>query len=140
MKSLSLLLTVAAVACGCNGSRDALPVAAGPSTSQQSAPAREPAGKETLVAQFAPDGKRIAVTSKDGVVRLWDLQTGKSLPPPKDGTDAGTGQRVPPRYEPERPDHMPVLGPDNFQRLQDQIDALEKRVRELENKGATPNR
>jgi hypothetical protein len=35
---------------------------------------------------------------------------------------------------------MPVVGPDNFQRLQDQVDALEKRVRELEKKGTVPNR
>jgi hypothetical protein len=27
---------------------------------------------------------------------------------------------------------MPMLGPDNLQRLQDQIDALERRVQELE--------
>jgi hypothetical protein len=35
---------------------------------------------------------------------------------------------------------MPLVGPDHLQRLQDQIDALEKRVRELEKKGTVPNR
>jgi hypothetical protein len=35
---------------------------------------------------------------------------------------------------------MPVVGPDNLQRLQDQIDALEKRLRELEKKGTVPSR
>jgi len=39
----------------------------------------------------------------------------------------------PPRYDPKRIDNMPVVGPDNFQILQDQIDALERRIERLEN-------
>ena len=84
------------------------------------------------------------VTSKDGTVRLWDAQTGQSLPLTNSGTmqvwDISRGHPVPPRYEPDRPDNMPILGPDNFQRSQDQIDALEKRVQQLEKKANIPGR
>jgi WD40 repeat protein len=89
-------------------------------------------------AQFTPDGRQIAVQSKDGTTRIWDGLTGQALPLANGAAvqvwDATTGQSVPPRYEPNNPDNMPMVGPDNFQRLQDQIDALEKRVRELEEK------
>ena len=69
--------------------------------------------------EFTPDGKRIITAPKDGVAQVWDAATGRLLLP---------------KYEPGTPDHMPVVGPDNFLRLQKQIDALEKRISELEKK------
>ena len=56
-------------------------------------------------------------TTGQGGVQLWDLSSRRAVPPP---------------YQPDRPDNMPMIGRDNFQRVQDQIDALERRVQELE--------
>jgi WD40 repeat protein len=101
-------------------------------------PSQPLASQQTLTAQFAPDGKRILLSSKDkdGTIRIWDAQTGQALPLTNGAkvqlSDFDAGRLVPPRYQPERTDNMPMLGPDNFQRLQDQIDALERRVQDLE--------
>jgi len=37
-----------------------------------------------------------------------------------------------PRYDRNRIDNTPVVGPDNFKILQNQIDALEQRTQQLE--------
>jgi WD40 repeat protein len=94
------------------------------------------------VAQFSPDGKRIVTTSKDGGVRIWDARTGQALSSTNGMVvwDLPKGQPVPPRYEAGTPDNMPIVGVDNFKVLQDQIDGLEKRVRELETKLAQTRR
>jgi WD40 repeat protein len=81
-----------------------------------------------LAAAFSPDGGRIVTTAADGSVRIWDMQTGRAL------------STEPPRYHSGTPDNMPVVGGDNFKVLQDQIDALEKRVRELETKAGPTKR
>ena len=95
-------------------------------------------------AQFSPDGKRILVTSQDGKVRIWDVQTGQTLTPGTNGTiqvwDVASGKPLLPHYHADTPDKMPMIGTDNFKVLQDQIDALEKRVQELEKKATASGR
>jgi WD40 repeat protein len=83
---------------------------------------------QVRIAQFSPDGKRIVTRSTDGNVRIWDVRTGQAL------------STEPPRYQSGTPDNMPIVGGDNFKVLQDQIDALEKRVRELETKASPTSR
>jgi WD40 repeat protein len=70
-------------------------------------------------AQFSPDGKVIVTTTPDGKTRVWDVAQNPPLPE---------------RYDGRTVDNMPVMGSDNFKILQDQIDALRKRVEELEKK------
>ncbi|MGS2808425.1 toll/interleukin-1 receptor domain-containing protein [Nocardia sp. MW-W600-9] len=41
-----------------------------------------------LRAVFSPDGRRIAGTSADGAVQIWDAETGKSVVPPLVGFDS----------------------------------------------------
>jgi hypothetical protein len=96
-----------------------------------------PPEKAVSITEFSPDGKRVLVTSNDAVARIWDAQSGKALPASvTNGNvqvwDSTTGQRVPPRYQSGTPDGMPIIGGDNFKVLQDQIDALEKRIQALE--------
>jgi WD40 repeat protein len=79
-------------------------------------------------AQFSPDGHRILTTSTDGKVRIWDVRTGQAL-----STELS-------RYQSGTPDNMPIVGGDNFKVLQDQIDALEKRIRDLETKASPSSR
>ena len=69
-------------------------------------------------------------------MRIWDARTGQALSSTNGMVvwDLAKGQPVSPRYEPGTPDNMPIVGGDNFKVLQDQIDGLEKRVRELETK------
>jgi hypothetical protein len=90
-------------------------------------------------AQFSPDGKRIIAASKDGTARIWDAQTGKPL---TNGTiqvwHYPASNQSTPRYRGGTPDNMPIVGGDNFKVLQDQIDALEKRVKQLETKACPP--
>jgi len=136
MKALSLLLSLALVAVGCSKKLSSLPEQAASAVSQLANPSHSQSGQAIVTAQFSPDGKRIVVASKDGTARIWDAKTGQPLPLTNGATmqvwDLTTGRPVPSRYQPDTPDNMPVLGPDNFQRLQDQIDALEKRIQELE--------
>lgn len=70
--------------------------------------------------EFSPDGRRLITKTAESTVRIWDAQTGQQMPLP--------------RYEKQNPDNMPVVGPDHFQQLQDQIDALEERLQQLEKK------
>ncbi len=136
MKTLMPLLTVALVLCVWSRDRVAVRGQTSPSTTQS--PATE---KQVGVAEFMPDGKRIIVTSNDGKVRIWDARTGQALSTATNGTiqvwDLAKGEPMLPRYKPDTTDRMPMLGTDNFKVLQDQIDALEKRVRELEKKLST---
>ena len=79
---------------------------------------------------FAPDGRLWATTNMHGTVRIWDVQSGKPLT-----SEVAQAWSAPlPRYDPKRIDNMPQVGPDNFKILQDQIDALEQRIEQLENK------
>lgn len=50
------------------------------------------AGGTTFVA-FSPDGKSIASTGGDGVVRLWDVATGQLISTPGDKLGGGTRLR-----------------------------------------------
>jgi WD40 repeat protein len=68
-------------------------------------------------------------SSSDGSLRVWDARSGQLL-----STISGTNPAAPRRYQKDNPDNMPTVGPDNFQILQDQIDALQKRVETLERK------
>jgi len=90
-------------------------LAQGGATNSVPVPTKQP----TYSGAFSPDGKRIITAPKDRVAQVWDAATGRLLLP---------------KYEPGTPDNMPVVGPDNFLRLQKQIDALEKRISELEKK------
>ncbi len=136
MNTLMTLLTVALILFAWSSDRVAVQGQTSPPTTQP--PAAE---KQVKAAVFAPDGKRIIVTSNDGKVRIWDARTGQALPTGTNGTiqiwDLASGKPVSPRYSPDAPDKMPMVGTDNFKVLQDQIDALEKRVRELEKKLGT---
>jgi WD40 repeat protein len=139
MKARVLLLSLCLIAVGCNKNLTSLPDKAASALAQlaEPSPAAE-TSKRVENAQFSPDGERIVVRSQDGTARIWDAQTSQLLSstngPKVQVWDATTGRAVPPRYQPNRPDNMPMIGPDNFQRLQDQIDALERRVQELEKK------
>jgi len=75
-------------------------------------------------------------------MRIWDARTGQALTSTNGMVvwDLSKGQPVLPRYEASTPDNMPIVGGDSFKVLQDQIDALEKRVRELERKTGQPGR
>ncbi len=132
MKRIYLPLVLLLVACGCG--RDGASIG-GQKIAAGLAPSLNP---KIAVAQFTPDGKRVVVTSKDGTAQIWDAQTGKPLPQVTNGAvqvwDLSNGQPALPRYDGGTPDHMPVLGGDNFKVLQDQIDGLEKRVQALEKK------
>jgi WD40 repeat protein len=92
-------------------------------------PASSAQSQSVTAAQFSPDGKRIVTTSRDGTTRIWDVRSGEAL----SSTNRILIRPVPPRYE-ETPDNTAIVGVDNFKVLQDQIDVLEKRVRELETK------
>jgi hypothetical protein len=144
MKALNLLLLLTALTGGCSKNPASLQEKAASAFSQLSNPGQSKGGQPVVAAQFAPDGQRIIVTSKDGTTRIWDAKSGQPLSstnaPSVQVWDTTTGQPIPPRYQPDRPDNMPMIGPDNFQRLQDQIDALEKRVQELEKKAKQPGR
>ena len=89
-----------------------------------------------------PGGDRIVTWSFGGTARIWDARTGQALSS-SNGLmvwDLSKGKPVPPRYEAGTPDNMPIVGVDNFKVLQDQIDGLEKRVRELETKTGQTHR
>jgi WD domain, G-beta repeat len=146
MKTLIALLTLTLILCVWSGDRVAVrgQQTPDPPTTQPPAAGRSFGGTEVRVAEFSPDGKRVLVTSQDGTVRIWDAQTGQALAPGTNGTiqvwDVASGKPVLPRYHADTPDKMPMIGRDNFKTLQDQIDALEKRVQELEKKAATSGR
>ncbi len=136
MKAPGLLFSFLLLAVACSKNPASLTEKAASAISQLSNPIPAPPGQATFVAQFTPDGKRIVVAGKDGTTQIWDARPGQPLITTNGPTiqiwDVNTGKPVPPRYQPNRPDNMPMIGPDNFQKLQDQIDALEKRVQELE--------
>jgi WD40 repeat protein len=111
MKRIYLLVLLALVFCGCRRN-----------------PASVTKNQRIAAVQFNPDGRRILTTSTDGKVRIWDARTGQAL-----STELS-------RYQSGTPDNMPIVGGDNFKVLQDQIDALEKRVRELETKASPSSR
>ena len=73
---------------------------------------------------FTPDGRLLTT---NGTVRLWDLQSGQEIT-----GDVPLRSIARERYDPRHIDNMPQVGPDNFKILQDQIDALEQRIRKLE--------
>ena len=77
---------------------------------------------------FSPDGKVLATSDSNGTLRLWDVQSGKLLT----GDVARVWSAPVKRYDPGRLDNMPIYGPDNLKILQDQIDALERRIERLE--------
>ena len=127
MKQIHLLALLVLVLCGCR-----------PSSSPQNQRVASAENQEVVAAQFSPDGRRILTTSKDRKLRIWDARRGV-LVSSTDGTqtwDVSKDKPMPSRYEEGTLDNMPIVGGDNFKVLQNQIDALEKRVRELETKGA----
>jgi WD40 repeat protein len=77
---------------------------------------------------FSPDGRLLTT---NGTVRLWDVRSGQEI-------TGGVPFRsvAPERYDSRNIDNMPQVGPDNFKILQDQIDALEQRIRKLEQERA----
>lgn len=79
-------------------------------------------------ATFSPDGKLLQTADPQGRVLIWDTHSGQLVT----GEVAQAWSGPLPRYDSKRIDNMPQVGPDNFKILQDQIDALENRVRKLE--------
>jgi len=139
MKALNLTFVATLLACGCNQDHTSPERATVSSVVTQSPDATRPA-----TAQFSPDGKRIVTATQDGTARIWDAQTGQALPPSSrvitQVWDVARGQPAPKRYHAETIDNMPVVGGDNFKVLQDQIDALQKRVEDLEKKASPSGR
>lgn len=49
--------------------------------------APSPGSRAMFAAVFSPDGRRIAATTADGPVRIWDVETGRLASPPLAGYD-----------------------------------------------------
>jgi len=126
MKRIYLLVLLALVFCGCR--RNPASVAVVQFNPDGRRIVETSSDGHVRAAQFSPDGQRILTTSTDGKVRIWDTRTGQAL------------STEPSRYQSGTPDNMPIVGGDNFKVLQEQIDALEKRVRELETKASQSSR